>query len=262
MYAEGPSYSLSCCLLCAILALCAVNQPREITLQRNNTTISSSSPLYSPVLREWFLYSLDLFSDQFVTERSVTAGRAAWPWGEVLEGGAFDCMTSEHCSKWGNCCWASVRGRDVLRAEYRSQPSLLFVTLLALPKSNLSILGRFNHYFSQVLKDYCIFTFKNTWLEKSFILFSFSLVFFHKALCMLLVGMQRGLLSPSELSSPVSVKCSNKRFCDPKGEHSAFWIKSTYLQQDLQVMCSVLLLICPEDLPGFPVFILKNRDRL
>jgi len=39
---------------------------------------------------------------------------------------------------------------------------------------------------------------------------------------MLLVGMQRGLLSPSELSSPVSVKCSNKRFCDPKGEHSAF----------------------------------------
>lgn len=160
MYAEGPSYSLSCCLLCAILALCAVNQPREITLQRNNTTISSSSPLYSPVLREWFLYSLDLFSDQFVTECSVTARRAAWPWGEVLEGGAFDCMTSEHCSKWGNCCWASVRGRDVLRAEYHSQPSLLFVTLLALPKSNLSILGRFNHYFSQVLKDYYIFILK------------------------------------------------------------------------------------------------------
>lgn len=106
---------------------------------------------------------------------------------------------------------------------------LFFGAALALLKSNLNIPGRFNNYLSQVL----IFTFKNTCLAKGFFggLDFFLLgLFFTSLSAGWLVAMQGSLLSPRELSIPVSVRRSNEeKFCNLKAEHSAFWTKSTSL---------------------------------
>lgn len=52
--------------------------------------------------------------------------------------------------------------------------------------------------------------------------------------------MQGSVLSPRELSIPVSVRHSNEqRFCNPEAEYSAFGTKSTALSRPCRDMFSV-----------------------
>lgn len=143
-------------------------------------------------------------------------------------------VTSDHCSKQPDCRWASLGGRGVVRAGYCSWDVFCSLWLLLLCLSPTWIfLGGLIIIRLKSLRVVVFLLLKIPGLQRGFwwwVFFFSSWSFFCKPLCRLVVAMQSSLLSPRELSIPVSGRHSNKqRFCNLKAEHSAFWTKSTSL---------------------------------